>query len=213
MAIMEGHQDVKDQEREALEKLYRDAAVTRRNRINASTRLLARERFVQAINIYYSCVAAIVTLLSLIYKTRSFGVASAVLTVILAISIVYLNAQKYGSRAQQLQTNYIALQQLLFDIEAELRQDEVKASKHLFDRYIELMQTSENHNHQDHLKGLHLQDVLEERKARKDGEKAPPKRLRGIEKAQYWSWMIGGLFLKTAVWAAPVMYGLYEVCR
>ena len=59
--------------------------------------------------IYYVtlCVAAIVTVLSLIDKERNYSITSAIMTIALAISIVYLNAQKYGSRAQQLQQKFL----------------------------------------------------------------------------------------------------------
>lgn len=39
---------------DATEKLLRSIEMTRENRINASSRLLMREQFVQSINIYYS---------------------------------------------------------------------------------------------------------------------------------------------------------------
>ena len=153
--------DEKEIKHNDLEKLRKEVEFTRKNRINASTRLLNKERFVQSINIYYSCVAAIVTVLSLIFPERSFGIASAVLTVILAISIVYLNAQKYGERAQQLKTNYISLQQLIFDIENDQRIGNISEMKKFTDRYIELLQTSENHISYDHQKTLHLKDIVE----------------------------------------------------
>ena len=60
---------------EALERLYNAVDLTRTNRINASNRLLKTEHFVQAINIYYSCVAAIVTVLSLMYPEKNYSIA------------------------------------------------------------------------------------------------------------------------------------------
>lgn len=80
------------------------------------------------------------------------SVWSAALTVILAISIVYLNAQKYGSRAQELQTNYIALHRLLFEIEKAEAINETTRLKYFTDRYCELLQTSENHIRLDYLR-------------------------------------------------------------
>lgn len=200
----------KNSEREALEKLYRNVSLTRRNRINASNRLLNKERFVQAINIYYSCIAAVVTVLSLIYPGRSFGVASAILTVILAISIVYLNAQKYGERAQQLKTNYIALQQLAFEIKEEMRKDQIVSIRKFSDRYIELLQTSENHIQHDHLQTMHLQGVVERKRAK---DKAVPQEragLSGKEKLEYWFYEIGYAIIKGLFWIAPVAYFIIE---
>lgn len=132
-----------------LEKLKRKVETTRLNRIHASNRLLKRERFVQSINIYYSCIAAVITVLGLLYPKRSFGIASAIITIILAISIVYLNAQKYGNRAQQMQMNYLALQRLKFDIEAAIISLDFDRTHELQERYVDLLQTSENHEDQD----------------------------------------------------------------
>lgn len=85
---------------------------------------------------------------------------SAILTVILAISIVYLNAQKYGSRSQELKNNYIELHKLLFDIgEAEARND-TSCINQLHERYYKLLQTSENHNRIDNLKRKKADDSL-----------------------------------------------------
>lgn len=198
-------------EQGALEKLYRDVSLTRRNRINASNRLLKKEEFVQNINIYYSCLASVVTVLSLIYTGRSFGVASAILTVILAISIVYLNAQKYGDRAQQLKTNYIALQQLAFEIKEEQRKNQIASIKKFSDRYIELLQTSENHIHQDHLQTLHLQDVVEKKKMKEQKDSENRVHLSGKEKFEYWFYEIRYAVIKVLFWIAPVVYFIFEL--
>ena len=55
-----------------LKELLRVVNITRLNRIHASNRLLETEHFVQHINIYYSCVAAVITVLSLKYPEKSF---------------------------------------------------------------------------------------------------------------------------------------------
>ena len=62
---------------DATEKLLRSIEMTRENRINASSRLLMREQFVQSINIYYSCILAVVTVLGLLYPQYSFSICSA----------------------------------------------------------------------------------------------------------------------------------------
>lgn len=124
---------------------------TRINRINAATRLLSTENFLQGINIYYSCFSAIISILSLLSEDRVLSVWSAILTVILAISIVYLNAQKYGSRSQELKNNYIELHKLLFDIGEAEATNNTTCIHELHERYYKLLQTSENHNRIDDL--------------------------------------------------------------
>lgn len=132
-------------------ELKRSVSKTRLNRISAANRLLDSERFLQGINIYYSCFSAVLAIFSLISQERALGVWSAIITVILAISIVYLNAQKYGSRSQELKNNYIALHKLIFDIEAAISANDSKRNKEFTDRYCDLLQTSENHIQYDHL--------------------------------------------------------------
>lgn len=132
-------------------ELKKAVSKTRLNRINASNRLLITERFLQNINIYYSCFTSAIAILGLKTNLQEVEVWSAILTVILAISIVYLNAQKYGSRAQELQTNYIALHKLLFDIQAAISSNDTSKNTEFIDRYCELLQTSENHTKYDHL--------------------------------------------------------------
>lgn len=135
-------------------QLKRIVGITRLNRINAANRLQRTENFLQGINIYYSCYTAVLSVLGLVVDNKSLSVWSAALTVILAISIVYLNAQKYGSRAQELQTNYIAIHRLLFDIEKAEATNDTEKLKYFYDRYCELLQTSENHISLDYLKQM-----------------------------------------------------------
>lgn len=140
-------------------KLYREllqlkqlVISTRLNRINAANRLQRTETFLQGINIYYSCFAAVLSVLSLISDSKALAVWSVLLTVILAISVVYFNAQKYGNRAQELKTNYIALQSLLFEIEEDEANNTAENFKIHYTKYCELLQTSENHINLDNIR-------------------------------------------------------------
>lgn len=133
-------------------ELKRTVSITRINRINAANRLLRTESFLQGINIYYSCFSAILAILSLISDKKELAVWSTVVAIILAISIVYLNAQKYGNRSQELKTNYIALHKLLFDIEEAIADNAESQNTELAERYCELLQTSENHTDLDFLR-------------------------------------------------------------
>lgn len=127
-------------------------STTRKNRINASSRLLRTESFLQGINIYYSCFSAFLAVLSLVSERKELAIWSTVVAVILAISIVYLNAQKFGNRSQELKTNYIALHALLFEIEDAIAKNCEDRNNELTDKYCELLQTSENHTDLDFLR-------------------------------------------------------------
>ena len=190
----------------SLQELCRVIDLTRSNRINASNRLIKTEHFVQAINIYYSCVAAIVTVLSLIYPDGNYSIASAIMTIALAISIVYLNAQKYGNRAQQLQTNYLALHQLRFDIENAIRERKENCAcidiKSFQKRYVDLLQTSENHIDQDFRKTMWEKD--HKRKNRMQADYVH--RLVGIECVKFYLRSIFKYALHFCIWILPICY-------
>ena len=173
---------------------------TRMCRVHAANRLLNTERFVQHINIYYSCFTAIITTLSLLYPDKSYAVASAIMTVVLAISIVYLNAQKYGNRAQQLQTNYIALQQLMYEIENAERGLNPDKILEFQQKYTELLQTSENHVDQDYRLFLWKNDLRH-----KNDQDYMPK-LRSFEKVQFCTRAILTHAFKILMWALPIIY-------
>ena len=132
--------------------LRKSVSTTRLNRINAASRLLQTERFLQGINIYYSCFSAILAILSLISDRKELAVWSTVVAIILAISIVYLNAQKYGNRSQELKNNYIELHKLLFEIDAAIAKNDEENVEELTGKYCKLLQTSENHINYDYLK-------------------------------------------------------------
>lgn len=138
---------------------------TRKNRINAANRLQRTETFLQGINIYYSCFAAVLSVLSLLSDNKALSVWSVIITIILAISVIYLNAQKYENRAQELKTNYIALHRLLFKIEEAIAENKVENFTRYYEKYCELLQTSENHINLDYLRQIKKErkmDIQEE---------------------------------------------------
>ena len=172
-------------------QLKRIVGITRLNRINAANRLQRTENFLQGINIYYSCFTAVLSVLSLVVDSKSLSVWSAALTVILAISIVYLNAQKYGSRAQELQTNYIALHKLLFEIERAEASNDTKSLEYFSERYCELLQTSENHISLDYLQQM-----------KQKGE------LKQTEKIEYYLIMSSRCIVKLLLVLVPVVVSI-----
>lgn len=198
-----------------LRELRRKVDITRLNRINASNRLLKREKFVQSINIYYSCIAAVVTVLSLLYPEQSYGIASAVLTIILAISIVYLNAQKYGSRAQQLQMNYLSLNRLEFEIDIAIEKHELEKTHELQEKYVDLLQTSENHEDQDFRLTLYKKSIVEKRgKSFVDEKRKYTKhQLAGFNQFLFWGYIVSSYTFKAVLWILPCVYFILVVLK
>lgn len=161
---------------------------TRINRIHAANRLLSTEKFLQGINIYYSCFSAVLAILGLYVKDTFFSVWSVIFTVVLAISIVHLNAQKYGNRSQELKTNYIALHELLFKVEFAVGRCDISKYEEFAEAYCKLLQTSENHITMDYLKAKY-----------KNGD------LVKMDFAYYWAIKVTNFVVKTILILLPIV--------
>lgn len=153
-----------DSELKALQELERVVDFTRRARMEASDRLISSEQFIQNINIYYSCFVVILSILCLFDNSKVLAIISTVLTSILAISIVFLNAQHYGERAQQFHDNYLELYQLLFEIRTAIRKKDYQETPKLESRYIVLLKSIKHHTQQDFLQILSLKDRTKARR-------------------------------------------------
>ncbi|SFJ23983.1 hypothetical protein SAMN02910355_1731 [Terrisporobacter glycolicus] len=137
---------------ENLKSLKYNVWMTRKARINASERLLYLEKFIQYVNIYYSCFLCILSVYGLTTTNYKIGIISAIISIILTILIVYLNSQKFGDRAQQLKSNYIDLQKLYFKLN---NIDENATSLIQYqNEYAELLSNCENHSSHDYYKIL-----------------------------------------------------------
>lgn len=99
-----------------VEKLKNRIWITRISRINAEKRLISKEKFIQAINIYYSCLTTILSIMSVVQDDEKLGIITVYMTVSLLVSIMYLNSQKYGEHAREFRENYTALQRLEFKL-------------------------------------------------------------------------------------------------
>ena len=128
-----------------LESLKNNIWMTRKARINSSERLLTTEKFIQGINIYYSCFLCTLSIYGLIYQNDKMGIISCIVSIILTISIVYLNSQNFGGRAQQLKVNYISMQKLLFELD-NLDKTSIYDLTEYQNKYCELLSNCENHS-------------------------------------------------------------------
>lgn len=140
-----------------IDSLKRSIYITRKSRINASERLINSEKFIQVINMYYSCFLCGMSVYSLI-STDSFSIISTILSIVLTISIFFFSSQRFGDRAQYFKKNYIELQKLYFKIENLGEEENLKEYKN---EYINLLLDSENHSTYDYYKAvLHLDEKL-----------------------------------------------------
>ncbi len=161
---------------------------TRKARINASERLLSKANFIKFLNVYYSCVLIILSIIDITSSSIDMSVESLCLSIILTISLVYLDSQLYLDRANDLKKNYIDLQKLINEINDE-NCDKIS------EEYIKLLEKTENHTEYDYYKVLIDNGILE---------------LKPIKYIYYYLRKFGIMLLKLSLILAPVLalYGL-----
>lgn len=117
---------------------------TRISRVNAEKRLINKESFFQGINIYYSCVTIIFSILSLYYQDDRLSLMTVFMTISLLIAILYMNGQKYLEHAREYRKNYTAIHELEFQI-GHLNEEDEDELKNIEKKYCELLDSSSNH--------------------------------------------------------------------
>lgn len=117
---------------------------TRISRINAEKRLIKKETFFQGINIYYSCITIIFSILTLIYTDEELNLMTVFMTICLLIVILYLNSQKYLEHAREYRKNYTQLHLLELDLNY-MREDDEEKIKQIEKDYCNLLDSSSNH--------------------------------------------------------------------
>ncbi len=116
---------------------------TRVSRINAERRLVKKERFIQAINIYYSCVTIIFSILSIKNDDNQLSLVTTFMSICLLVTILYLNAQRYTEHARDYRSNYTSIHRL----EMRLENENIDASQveEIRLEYCDLMDSAWNH--------------------------------------------------------------------
>ncbi|MBD5464813.1 MAG: SLATT domain-containing protein [Lachnospiraceae bacterium] len=171
---------------------------TRISRVNAERRLIKKESFFQGINIYYSCLTIIFSILALINKDDRLSLMTVFMTVSLLIVILYLNGQKYLEHAREYRRNYTELQKLEFDLKC-IDDGDIESIKTIYTKYCDLLDSSSNHISFDYYETIHGSS----------GE-YKKKRWKNVRGMYYWSvgWR---LLLKGCVIILPV--ALYVICE
>lgn len=127
---------------------------TRVSRINAEKRLISKENFVQGINIYYSCITIIFSVLSLINGDNKLSMLTMFMTISLLIVILYLNGQKYLTRAREFRKNYTQLHKLEIQLQHVSENEDEKIIE-IENNYCNLLDLSENHTSYDYYCTVH----------------------------------------------------------
>ncbi|MBD5510929.1 MAG: SLATT domain-containing protein [Lachnospiraceae bacterium] len=170
---------------------------TRISRVNAEKRLIKKEAFFQGINIYYSCLTIIFSILALINKNDKLSLMTVFMTISLFIVILYLNGQKYLEQAREYRKNYTRLQKLEFDLKS-IDESDIGAIKEIYSEYCDLLDSSSNHISFDYYEAVHGSS----------GEYRE-KRWKNIRAKYYWNvgWRV---IIKLCVIILPVI--LYVIC-
>lgn len=74
-------------------------------RSTRAKRLLKSEAFIQHINILYSCFGAFLSVWSLLVDHKSISFMATIISIILVVSITYLNSQRFAARAKDIEAN------------------------------------------------------------------------------------------------------------
>lgn len=171
---------------------------TRISRVNAEKRLINKESFFQAINIYYSCLAIILSILALVNKDEKLSLMTVFMTISLLVAILYLNGQRYLEHAREYRKNYTELQKLEFDLKC-ICDDDIESIKKIYTKYCNLLDSSSNHISFDYYETVHGSS----------GEYRDNK-WKNVRYIYYWN-VCWRLLLKAGVIMLPVV--LYVICE
>ena len=105
--------------------------------------MVNKNGFIQGINIYYSCVTIMFSILSLINNDNKLGLVTTFMTIAVLIAVLYLNSLRYTEIAREYRKNYTQLHQL----ELQLSNDEISKSQieEIKRKYCELLDSTCNH--------------------------------------------------------------------
>lgn len=172
---------------------------TRISRINAEKRLIDKEAFIQGINIYYSCVTIIFSILSLVNDNQKLSLITVFMTISLLIIVLYLNGQNYLDHAREYRKNYTELQRLEFELKG-IDDNDIESIKRVYTRYCDLLDLGSNHIPFDYHKTVH--DSSEEYR---EG------RWKRVKKFYYWD-VTWRFLLKIIAILFPGGLFLYYIC-
>ncbi len=131
-------------DQEKFQRFKEQVWTTRVSRVNAEERLVRKELFFQGVNIYYSCVTIIFSILTLIDNNKKLNLMTVFMTISLLIVILYLSGQKYLEHAREYRKNYTALHKLEFRLK-HLNADDDDEIKEIEQKYCDLLDSGSNH--------------------------------------------------------------------
>ncbi len=109
-------------------------------------RLLRSESFIQHVNILYSCFVACLSIWSLLVDQKFISFIATIISIILVVSITYLNSQRYAARAKDLEANILDLRNLQSDLLVNLSEEKLFEKWEKFNSYLAASETEDNYD-------------------------------------------------------------------
>ena len=133
-----------------LKGLRRKVDITYRTRVNASNRLREKHQYYKRLNIYYSILVTIISIISMGEPSLS-KVSNIILAASIALTyyMLYVSEQNLQERAYKMEVTFKELGSLVNIIDLEIKKTkEMKTEENickLFDRYSNIISSIENH--------------------------------------------------------------------
>ncbi len=134
------------------ERLKNQIWTTRISRVNAEKRLLHNERFLQGVNIYYSCVTVLASICLIKWEDQTFGLLITLMSVSLLIVGLFCKTLRFSERAFDFRRIYSELQKLEFRLDKPGIDD--ADIQNIQKEYCDLIAEGENHITYDYYKTL-----------------------------------------------------------
>ena len=120
-------------------------------RSTKAKRLLKSESFIQQINILYSCFGAFLSVWSLLAEHIFISFIATIVSIILVVSITYLNSQRYAARAKDLDANILDLRNLQAEVLTELSEEkltekELSEKEKTYNSYLAASEVEEDYD-------------------------------------------------------------------
>lgn len=115
-------------------------------RSTKAKRLLKSESFIQQINILYSCFGAFLSVWSLLAEHIFISFIATIVSIILVVSITYLNSQRYAARAKDLDANILDLRNLQAEVLTELSEEKLTEKEKTYNSYLAASEVEEDYD-------------------------------------------------------------------
>ena len=118
--------------------------ITRISRIHSEKRLLEKENFCRILNVYYSFLTIVLSILSFVKKDDLLCLSAIFMSIFLLVAILYLDSQKLYERARNYRNNYSSLYSLELRLQHMSHADS-EGLQFIEEQYCSLLNSNSNH--------------------------------------------------------------------